>query len=56
LKYKSKFFEHGVDDLETILELNEHVLETQIGVTWGDRRKILNQIKKIREQLKKPDQ
>ena len=49
LKYQSKFYENGIEDLETILELNDAHLNA-IGVPLGYKLKILKRIKTIREE------
>jgi hypothetical protein len=49
LKYQSKFYENGIEDLETILELNDAHLDA-LGVPLGYKLKILKRIKTIREE------
>ena len=46
-KYKAKFVENGVEDLETILELKEEHVE-QMGIPLGHKLKIIKKIKDIR--------
>ena len=46
-KYVSKFVENGVEDLETILELQEEHVE-QMGIPLGHKLKIIKKIKDIR--------
>lgn len=46
-KYIPKFTENGVEDLETILELNDTHLDA-MGVPLGYKLKILKQIKAVR--------
>lgn len=46
-KYKDRFIENGIEDEETILELNDSHLDA-IGVPLGHKLKILKRIKMIR--------
>lgn len=46
-KYADKFIDNGVEDLETILELQDKHLE-QMGVPLGHKLKILKRIKDMR--------
>ena len=48
-KYQSKFLENGIEELETILELNDSHLDS-LGIPLGYKLKILKRIKTIREQ------
>jgi hypothetical protein len=48
-KYKDTFLDNGVEDLETILELNESHLE-QMGVPLGHKLKIMKRIKDLRRE------
>lgn len=48
-KYIPKFTENGIEDLETILELNDTHLDA-MGVPLGYKLKILKQIKAVRLQ------
>lgn len=47
-KYESKFIEHGIEDLETILELQDEHLE-QMNFPLGHKLKIIKHIKDIRQ-------
>ena len=46
-KYQEKFIENGVEDLETILELNDEHIEL-MGVPLGHKLKIMKRIKDLR--------
>ena len=46
-KYKERFIENGIEDEETILELNDSHLDA-IGVPLGYKLKIIKRIKMIR--------
>ena len=46
-KYKSKFIENGVEDLDTILELKDEHIE-MLGIPLGHKLKILKKIKDVR--------
>jgi hypothetical protein len=46
-KYKEKFIENGVEDLETILELKDEHIE-QMGIPLGHKLKIIKKIKDLR--------
>jgi hypothetical protein len=48
-KYHDKFIDNGVEDLETILELDEKHLE-QMGVPLGHKLKIMKRIKDQRKE------
>lgn len=48
LKYKDTFLDNGVEDLETILEMDEKHLE-QMNVPLGHKLKIMKRIKDIRK-------
>lgn len=43
-KYESTFIEHGIEDLETILELKDEHLE-QMSIPLGHKLKIVKHIK-----------
>lgn len=47
-KYKEKFLENGVEDMETILELKEEHVE-HMGIPLGHKLKIIKRIKDIRQ-------
>ena len=49
VKYKERFIENGIEDLETILELNDEHLDA-ISVPLGHKLKILKRIKMIRQE------
>ena len=49
LKYRELFIDNGVEDLETILELDEKHLE-QMSVPLGHKLKIMKRIKDIRQE------
>ena len=49
LKYQSKFYENGIEDLETILELNDSYLDA-LEIPLGYKLKILKKIKTIRQE------
>jgi len=46
-KYREVFLDNGVEDLETILELDDKHLE-QMGVPMGHKLKLMKRIKEIR--------
>ena len=46
-KYFQKFMENGVEDLETVLELNEEHIET-MGIPMVHKLKIMKSIKDLR--------
>ena len=46
-KYGDRFIENGIEDLETILELNDQHIDA-IGVPLGYKLKIIKRIKTIR--------
>jgi len=46
-KYKDKFLENGIEDEETILELNDAHLDA-VGIPLGYKLKVLKRIKMIR--------
>jgi hypothetical protein len=46
-KYFEKMVDNGIEDLETILELQDEHVE-QIGVPLGHKLKIMKRIKEIR--------
>lgn len=46
-KYKDTFIDNGVEDLETILELDDKHLE-QMSVPLGHKLKMMKRIKEIR--------
>jgi len=46
-KYQQKFIENGVEDLETILELNDEHIE-HMGIPLGHKLKIIKRIKDLR--------
>lgn len=48
-KYLEPFLDNGVEDLETVLELDEKHLE-QMGIALGHKLKILKRIKDIRKE------
>ena len=48
-KYKEVFLDNGVEDLETILELDEKHIE-QMGVPLGHKLKMVKRIKEIRKE------
>jgi hypothetical protein len=48
-KYQGKFLENGIEDLETILELNDAHLDA-LSVPLGYKLKILKRIKTIRQE------
>jgi hypothetical protein len=48
LKYKDTFIDNGVEDLETILELDERHLEL-MNVPLGHKLKIIKRIKDLRK-------
>jgi hypothetical protein len=48
-KYKDRFIENGIEDLETVLELNDSHLDA-IGIPLGYKLKIIKRIKTIRQE------
>ena len=48
-KYKDRFLENGIEDEETILELNDSHLDA-IGIPLGYKLKILKRIKMLRQE------
>ena len=48
-KYESKFVDNGIEDLETILELQDHHLDA-IGIPLGYKLKCLKRIKTLRQE------
>ena len=48
-KYKQMFIDNGIEDMETILELNDTHLDS-MGVPLGYKLKILKRIKSIRQE------
>ena len=46
-KYKDLFLDNGVEDLETILEMDEKHLE-QMSVPLGHKLKLMKRIKDLR--------
>lgn len=46
-KYKDRFIENGIEDLETVLELNDSHLDA-IGIPLGYKLKIIKRIKTLR--------
>jgi hypothetical protein len=46
-KYKDIFIENGIEDLETILEMDDKHLK-QLSVPMGHKLKIMKRIKEIR--------
>ena len=48
-KYFDKFIENGVDDLETILDLNANNI-SELGIPMGHRLKMLKNINKYKSQ------
>jgi SAM domain (Sterile alpha motif) len=46
-KYREVFLDNGVEDLETILEMDDKHLE-QMGVPLGHKLKMLKRIKEVR--------
>jgi len=49
IKYKDRFIENGIEDEETILELNDAHLDA-VGIPLGYKLKILKKIKMIRQE------
>lgn len=49
-KYLTKFVENGIEDLETILELNDLYLD-HLEVPLGYKLKILKRIKTLRSEM-----
>ena len=48
-KYKDRFLENGIEDEETILELNDAHLDA-VGIPLGYKLKILKRIKMVRQE------
>ena len=48
-RYREVFLDNGVEDLETILELDDKHLE-QMSIPMGHKLKILKRIKEIRQE------
>ena len=48
-KYKDLFLDHGVEDLETILEVEDKHLE-EMGLPLGHKLKIMKHIKEMRKE------
>lgn len=48
-KYKDRFLENGIEDEETILELNDAHLDA-VGIPLGYKLKILKRIKIVRQE------
>jgi hypothetical protein len=48
-KYKDRFLENGIEDQETILELNDQHLDA-VGIPLGYKLKILKRIKTLRQE------
>ena len=48
-RYREVFLDNGVEDLETILEMDEKHLE-QMSVPLGHKLKIMKKIKEIRQE------
>ncbi len=48
-RYRIVFLDNGVEDLETILEMDEKHLE-QMSVSLGHKVKIMKKIKEIRQE------
>lgn len=48
-KYKESFIENGIEDLETVLELNDSHLDA-IGIPLGYKLKIIKRIKTLRQE------
>ena len=46
-KYLDKFLQNGVEDIETVLELNDEHFEA-MGVPMGHKLKIMKHIKEMR--------
>jgi hypothetical protein len=49
-KYKETFIENGIEDKDTILELNESHLQ-ELGLPLGHKLKIFKRIKEVRKQM-----
>jgi hypothetical protein len=47
-KYKARFIENGIEDEETILELNDSHLDS-MKVPLGHKLKMLKKIKQVRQ-------
>ena len=48
-KYKDRFLENGIEDYETVLELNDSHLDA-IGIPLGYKLKIIKRIKTMRQE------
>lgn len=48
-KYKDRFIENGIEDMETVLELNDSHLDA-IGIPLGYKLKIIKRIKTLRQE------
>ncbi len=48
-KYKERFIDNGIEDLETVLELNDQHLDA-IGIPLGYKLKIIKRIKTLRQE------
>lgn len=48
-KYKERFIENGIEDFETVLELNDSHLDA-IGIPLGYKLKIIKRIKTMRQE------
>jgi hypothetical protein len=48
-KYKERFIDNGIEDLETVLELNDLHLDA-IGIPLGYKLKIIKRIKTMRQE------
>lgn len=48
-KYKERFIENGIEDMETVLELNDSHLDA-IGIPLGYKLKIIKRIKTLRQE------
>ena len=48
MKYKDAFIDNGIEDLETILELDEKHLEL-MSIPLGHKLKIMKRIKEMRK-------
>ena len=48
-KYKDLFLDNGIEDLETILEMDDRHLE-QLGINMGHKLKIIKRIREVRQQ------
>ena len=48
-KYRDRFLENGIEDYETVLELNDSHLDA-IGIPLGYKLKIIKRIKTMRQE------